>query len=175
MEANTRKLERIFDQTITYQVPLFQRPYVWTKEANWDPLWEDIQTLLDRHLRGANVHPHFLGAVVLEQLANSTGSIESRQIIDGQQRFTTLQLFLMAARDLAKENSTEKYQERFTDLVANRRSKIDHDDEIYKVWPTNSNRAAFRVVHEAGSPGAVANLIKQKPEVKDGANNIIDG
>ncbi len=175
MEANTRKLERIFDQTITYQVPLFQRPYVWTKDANWDPLWEDIQSLLDKHLRGTNAHPHFLGAVVLEQLAKSTGSIESRQIIDGQQRFTTLQLFLMAARDLAKEHSTEKYQERFSDLVANRRSKIDHDDEVFKVWPTNSNRAAFRVVHEAGSPDAVANIIKQKPEVKDGANNIIDG
>ena len=90
MEANTRKLERIFDQTITYQVPLFQRPYIWTKEANWEPLWEDIQALLDKHLRGGKVHPHFLGAVVLEQLANSTGSIESRQVIDGQQRFGQL-------------------------------------------------------------------------------------
>ncbi len=38
MEANTRKLERIFDQTITYQVPLFQRPCVWTQEANWEPV-----------------------------------------------------------------------------------------------------------------------------------------
>src|SRR5450631_425579 len=109
MEANTRKLERIFDQTITYQVPLFQRPYIWTQEANWEPLWEDIQALLDKHLRGGKVHPHFLGAVVLEQLANSTGSIESRQVIDGQQRFTTLQLFLMAARDLASVHGETKY------------------------------------------------------------------
>lgn len=175
MEANTRKLERIFDQTITYQVPLFQRPYVWTKDANWEPLWEDIQGLLDKHLRGAIVHPHFLGAVVLEQLANSTGSIETRQIIDGQQRFTTLQLFLMAARDLATERSSEKYVERFRDLVANRRTKIDHDDEVFKVWPTNSNRAAFRVVHEAGSPAKVEEVIKQNPAVNDGSNNILDG
>ena len=152
---NTRKLERIFDSTITYQVPLFQRPYVWSQEDNWEPLWEDIQALLNKHLRGGKVHPHFLGAVVLEQLANSTGSIESRQVIDGQQRFTTLQLFLMAARDHANAHGKTKYSERFTDLVANRRNRIDHDDEVYKVWPTNSNRAAFKAVHAAGSPEAL--------------------
>lgn len=173
MEANTRKLERIFDQTITYQVPLFQRPYVWKQDANWEPLWEDIQTLLDKYLRGVKVHAHFLGAVVLEQLANSTGSIESRQVIDGQQRFTTLQLFLMAARDLAHYNNANKYIERFTDLVANRRSKIDHDDEIFKVWPTNSNRAAFRLVHEAGSFEKVEQALKRYPELNDDSNNII--
>lgn len=175
MDANTRKLERIFDSTITYQVPLFQRPYVWTQEANWEPLWEDIQALLDKHLCGSKVHPHFLGAVVLEQLANPTGGIESRQVIDGQQRFTTLQLFLMASRDQAAAHSNTKYLERFTDLVANRRSRIDHDDEVFKVWPTNSNRAAFRVVHGAGSPEALNKAIQAHPELNNGANNIIDG
>ena len=175
MEANTRKLERIFDQTITYQVPLFQRPYVWTCEKNWEPLWEDIQTLLDKQLNGGRAHPHFLGAVVLEQVANPTGSIESRQVIDGQQRFTTLQLFLMAARDHAVAYEQTKYVERFSDLVTNRRSKIDHDDEVFKVWPTNSNREAFKVVHEAGSPDAVDKQITLRPDLRDGVNNIIDG
>lgn len=175
MDANTRKLERIFDSTITYQVPLFQRPYVWTQEANWEPLWEDIQALLDKHLRGGMVHPHFLGAVVLEQLANSTGSIESRQVIDGQQRFTTLQLFLMAARDHANALGNTKYAERFSDLVANRRNRIDQDDEVYKVWPTNSNRAAFKAVHTAGSPSALEKIISTTPELKDSTNNVIDG
>jgi hypothetical protein len=173
MEANTRKLERIFDQTITYQVPLFQRPYVWTQDDNWEPLWEDMHALLDKHLRGAKTHAHFLGAVVLEQLANSTGSIESRQVIDGQQRFTTLQLFLMAARDLASRYDATKYIDRFTDLVANRRSKIDHDDEVFKVWPTNSNRAAFKLVHEAGSLAKVNEALILRPELNERSNNII--
>jgi hypothetical protein len=151
LEANTRHLERIFDQTIQYQVPLFQRPYVWTQEANLEPLWEDIQALLDKHLRLVKAHPHFLGAVVLEQLANPTGSIESRQVIDGQQRFTTLQLFLIATRDHAVKHGNAKYIERFGDMVGNRRNRIDHDVEAFKVWPTNSDRPAFRAVHEAGS------------------------
>ncbi len=173
MEANTRKLERIFDQTITYQVPLFQRPYVWTQEANWEPLWDDIQSLLDKHLRVGKAHSHFLGAVVLQQLANPTGSIESRQIIDGQQRFTTLQLFLIASRDHAAADEKGKYIERFTSFVENRRSMIEDDDEVFKVWPTNSNRAAFRAVHEARSPAALDKAIKLRPSIADGSNNIV--
>jgi hypothetical protein len=171
LEANTRHLERIFDQTIQYQVPLFQRPYVWTKDANLEPLWEDIQALLDKHLRSARLHPHFLGAIVLEQLANSTGAIESRQVIDGQQRFTTLQLFLIAVRDHAVIHGNEKYVERFGDMVANRRNRIDHDIESFKVWPTNSDRPAFRAVHQAGSLQGLEVAVKKSPELQ--SSNIV--
>lgn len=174
MEANTRDLERIFDQTITYQIPLFQRPYVWTQESNLELLWEDIQSLLDKHLRGEKVHPHFMGAVVLEQLSNATASIQSRQVIDGQQRFTTIQLFLLAARDHATSFGFTKYCERFNDLVSNRRTKIDRDDEVFKVWPTNSDRPAFRIVHGAGSPAAIAKIIAGQAQLKGISSNIIE-
>ncbi|MBT4644315.1 MAG: DUF262 domain-containing protein [Deltaproteobacteria bacterium] len=157
MEANTRDLERIFDQTISYQVPLFQRPYVWTREENWLPLWEDIQSLLDKHLTNGDVHPHFLGAIVLEQMNSPTGSIETRQLIDGQQRLTTLQIFLIAARDLCQLYEIEKYNERFGDLVSNKKNRIENDDEVFKVWPTNSDREAFSLVHSIAS---AANLRK---------------
>lgn len=134
--------------------------------------WDDIQSLLDKHLRGATLQPHFLGAVVLEQLPNSAGSIETRQVIDGQQRFTTLQLFLVAARDHADAHRSTKYTERFSDLVSNKRSKIDHDDEVFKVWPTNSDRAAFRLVHDAGSPAALLKETKKASGVSDNHNIV---
>src|SRR5664280_3398607 len=41
-------------------------------------------------------HPHFLGAVVLQQVQKKTGQMQERTIIDGQQRLTTLQLLLDA-------------------------------------------------------------------------------
>ena len=41
-------------------------------------------------------HPHFLGAVVLQQVQKQTGQMQERTIIDGQQRLTTLQLLLDA-------------------------------------------------------------------------------
>ena len=50
MEANSRPLLRIFEPTVCYQIPLFQRPYVWKREENWQPLWEDFERLLNTNI-----------------------------------------------------------------------------------------------------------------------------
>lgn len=147
MEANARNLERIFDSTISYQIPLFQRPYVWTKEQNWVHLWDDIIDVANRYLDKQSHRNHFLGAVVLERSSTATGSIETRQVIDGQQRFTTLQILMIAIRDLCGRYNNTKLYDRFNDLVCNKRSKVDLDHEAYKIWPTNSDRKAFETVH----------------------------
>jgi hypothetical protein len=107
--------------------------------------------LLDYELQYGRHRKHFLGAVVLEQLKNVAGSIETHQVIDGQQRFTTLQLIMLAARDLAKGLDNEKYFDRFNDLVTNKASKVDYEHEKYKVWPTNRDREAFKALHESGA------------------------
>lgn len=172
MEARARKLEEIFEPTITYQIPLFQRPYVWEEEKHWIPLWDDIQGLLLKSFLNEKNPPHFLGAVVLERLDNTTGSIQTRQVIDGQQRFTTIQLFLIAARDHAKDH-IEKYYERFNDLVSNNKNKIDTKEELYKVWPTNSNREVYKMVHNAGSVEALDTVVRDKFD-KEYRDNIIE-
>ncbi|MBN8884444.1 MAG: DUF262 domain-containing protein [Rudaea sp.] len=165
MDAHTRQLEAIFDPNVFFQVPLFQRPYVWKQAENWEPLWEDIQALLDRQLLGAKAKAHFLGAIVLEQLPHSAGSIETRQVIDGQQRFTTLQLFLLAARNLARANGSTKFGDRFSGLVENDASRVEDKEEKYKLWPTNGDRPAFQSIHACGSLNDVDKAVKAKPEV----------
>jgi uncharacterized protein with ParB-like and HNH nuclease domain len=175
MEANARNLERIFDSTVSYQIPLFQRPYVWKEESNWLPLWEDIHSLLERQLYEGRCRTHFLGAVVLEQLNNASGSIESRQVIDGQQRFTTLQLFMIAVRDLCRQADNNKYFERFNDLVTNKASKVDLSYEAYKVWPTNSDREAFRLVHKSGSDTVLEVAMDEHPKLASQSHQIIGG
>jgi hypothetical protein len=79
-------------------VPLFQRPYVWNQENQWEPLWDDVVRVAERVLANPQHrhHPHFLGAVVLQQVQNPVGRLQERTIIDGQQRLTTLQLLLDA-------------------------------------------------------------------------------
>ena len=171
MDAFTKQLETLFDPNVLYQVPLFQRPYVWDEKENWEPLWEDIQSLLDKRLRTGKAHPHFLGAIVLEQVPHPAGSIETRLVIDGQQRFTTLQVFLMAARNLCAANGASKYAARFAGLVENDEDRIESEDEKYKLLPTNSDRAAFQLVHEATSDSALDLSLKAQPELR--ASNII--
>ncbi|MFM7774374.1 MAG: DUF262 domain-containing protein, partial [Candidatus Kapaibacterium sp.] len=98
MQTNVRTPNEIFNQPQRLLVPLFQRPYVWNMEKQWEPLWRDVERLADRLLSGRRdaTQPHFLGAVVIQQIQNTVGELQSRIIIDGQQRLTTLQIMLDA-------------------------------------------------------------------------------
>lgn len=171
MEASSRQLDSLFSADVLYRVPLFQRPYVWNKEDNWSYLWEDIQVLLDKHLRVGRVHPHFMGAVVLEQVPNPAGSIESRLVIDGQQRFTTLQVFLIAARNACAARGSTKYTARFSSYVENNEHRVEREEEAFKLLPTNADRAAFQLVHQAKSSAELMTSAKAHPELA--SSNII--
>lgn len=175
MEANSRPLMRIFEPTVCYQIPLFQRPYVWRREGNWQPLWDDLERLLGLALAGQKLRPHFLGAVVLEQLYNDTGWVQLRQVIDGQQRFTTLQLLLIAVRDLCMSLDSKRYYERFDSLVSNRAALVDSPEEICKLLPTNFDRKAYAQVHRAGSPEVLLAQLQREGEVVDGEQGIVGG
>ena len=98
METQVRTPQMVFMQPQRLIVPLFQRPYVWNEESQWEPLWNDVVRVADRLLQRPQDkhHPHFLGAVVLQQVQNPIGLMQARTIIDGQQRLTTLQLLLDA-------------------------------------------------------------------------------
>src|ERR1043165_5463903 len=152
MDVNKRSVEQIFDPTAQLEAPLFQRPYVWRQHNNWQPLWDSIQALADKRVENANVRPHFLGTIVLDQLPTPTGSITKRQIIDGQQRLTTLQLALAAVRDIcqtAGEDGLPKaaaYQKAFAKLTRNDIPLADDPNEVFKIYPKNADRAQFRIV-----------------------------
>lgn len=81
MEAHPRRLKTVFRTDVRLVVPLFQRPYVWDEDEQWEPLWDDIVAAFDRRT-DTDTAPHFLGAVVLEQKRGSLGSLEVREVID---------------------------------------------------------------------------------------------
>ena len=174
MQANKRSLGQIFDPSIRLVVPLFQRPYVWEQEKNWEPLWESIHDVAERRLASGTQRPHFLGAVVLDQLKTRTGDIDSRQIIDGQQRLTTFQIALAAARDVCQSLSNERFHKAFSKLTSNDIPLSDEADDVFKVWPTNVDRAAFRSVITAGSCQEVCKRFDCKPKGRQaGPHNLI--
>ena len=77
-------------------MPKFQRHYVWFVES-WTTLWDDMEKAKQRDPNGQG---QLLGVVLERQLAPATNT-DQFQIVDGRQRLTTLQLLLVAARELA--------------------------------------------------------------------------
>jgi hypothetical protein len=63
METQVRTPQMVFMQPQRLVVPLFQRPYVWNEENQWEPLWNDVVRVTDRVLarQSERHHPHFLG------------------------------------------------------------------------------------------------------------------
>lgn len=155
----------LFYRERRYVVPLYQRPYVWTQEDQWEPLWEDIERQADACLAAESddfmpKRSHFLGAVVLNVERILGGAVARSEVIDGQQRLTTLQLFLAALRDYA-DTINAPDSARIARLTAN----IDEQprsESAFKIWPTNADREEFQTVMTAGSVQAVLNKLKRQ-------------
>lgn len=156
MKANAIPLLAIFEKKLRLEVPLFQRQYVWNQEQQWEPLWEDIERKFIECLEGRKDAPvHFLGAMVLDQKQTPTTHVEKRQVIDGQQRLTTFQLFLAAFRDWCHENGCEDLAKESDSFILNKGMMAQPDVDKYKVWPTQSDRAQFSDAISAGSRTAL--------------------
>jgi hypothetical protein len=154
METQVRTPQMVFMQPQRLIVPLFQRPYVWNEDNQWEPLWGDVVRVAQRLLTDAHARhqPHFLGAVVLQQLQNPSGTMQERTIIDGQQRLTTLQLLLDALHAELLAVGAEQPAMRVETLVMNARPFWERPEDRFKVWPTNRDRAAFNAVMAADPP-----------------------
>lgn len=167
MKADTYELATIFGKDVRYIVPLYQRPYVWNRLEHWEPLWEDVQWVLgrlDEPAEDGKRSPHFLGAIVLEQEQTQVGEIDVRTVIDGQQRLTTLQLFISAASDVALRHGSDVEARLLRALTTNNPDLAKNEQERFKVWPTNANHAAFRAVMSAdpaAEPDDPSNLVQE--------------
>jgi uncharacterized protein with ParB-like and HNH nuclease domain len=140
MKPDKLTVHDLFQKERRYVVPLYQRSYIWTRENQWEPLWEDIERQAEGCLEAENnVAPrsHFLGAVVLNVAKIVGSSVARSEIIDGQQRLTTLQLFLAALRDYATEIGSSQ-KNKLARLTINEDEKPDSEGS-FKVWPTNAD------------------------------------
>ncbi len=154
METQVRTPQMVFMQPQRLVVPLFQRPYVWNQENQWEPLWNDVLRVADRLLnRSRDKHyPHFLGAIVLQQIQQPTGLMQERTIIDGQQRLTTLQLLLDALHAELLSAQAIPPAMRIEPLITNAEHFLSKPEDRFKVWPTNRDRPAFQAIMSAKPP-----------------------
>lgn len=144
MNANAAPVLALFEKKLRLEVPLFQRQYVWSREHQWEPLWEDLERKFCEYLEGRREAPvHFLGAMVLDQKQTPTTHVEKRQVIDGQQRLTTLQIFLSAFRDFCRDHGCIDLSDECESFTLNKGMMGDPETEKFKVWPTHLDRQQF--------------------------------
>ena len=92
---------------------------------------------------------HFMGAVVLQQHPTASAEIETRSVIDGQQRLTTAQILMDAAQEVFEELGAATEAKRVSRLVLN---AFADGDEAFKLWPTSLDQESFRAAMVNGAP-----------------------
>ena len=100
LSASENMLKVVFSDDYDFVIPRYQRPYAWTQEHAlelFDDLYEHFQAT--RNLADAEKLPYFLGSVVLIKNENAPLA----EVIDGQQRLTTLTILFAAMRDQARD------------------------------------------------------------------------
>lgn len=83
--TSTNNYSTLIGNNKKFIVPKFQRDYSWGSEQ-WDDLWQDIETMIKEE------DDHYMGYLVLQ-----TNDDKTFYIIDGQQRFTTVTILILAA------------------------------------------------------------------------------
>ena len=157
MKPDKFTVYQLFEREERYVVPLFQRPYVWKKDEQWQPLWDDIiykaNQIIGREERDQEIGSHFLGTTVRHELRTSGKQVRKYEIIDGQQRLTTLQVLLTALRNFLKQINFED-EALLGELSRLTRNSGSRSEEVekYKVWPTAADRATYEAIFASTSP-----------------------
>lgn len=157
MLTQVRSPHEVFFSPQRFVLPLFQRPYVWSAELQWEPLWQDITRLVDA-VTERPAATHFMGAIVLQQQQVPLGGLPAWSVIDGQQRLTTLQLLLDALHAELDSRGWAAVAGQVVDLVENQEAFRIVAEDQFKLWPTNRDRPAFTAVMRAKPPVAYGAL-----------------
>ena len=109
-ENNT--FRKLIGNGLTYRIPRFQRDYSWTSEE-WEDLWLDILGALKDDGDSA----HYMGYLVLQSADDKTFDV-----IDGQQRLTTISIIVLAIlkniqRLITAGNDAESNQRRKDQII----------------------------------------------------------
>ena len=132
------------ETNVVYSVPKYQREYSWGI-SQWDNLFDDL-------LEAGHQGEHFLGTIICVNNTRDTTEESILEVIDGQQRLTTISLFLAAIFSILDENQdklTRTQQKDFFNLESMLILTNSHKPRL-RPQTQNSNAADYQMVlHEA--------------------------
>ncbi|WQW08090.1 DUF262 domain-containing protein [Helicobacter pylori] len=145
-------IKEIF-QAEGYSIPNYQRDYAW-KAKNFRDLWEDLEEAIEYNKKGQG---HFIGIMVV---ANNEDNKKLYDIIDGQQRTTTIFMLLHVLAN--KQNEKDKQETR----------KYLYQKGELKLEVAPQNQSFFKVLLEAAEKGNISHC--EKDADTEGKQNLFE-
>jgi hypothetical protein len=152
MDAKDHAVISVLGDQRRFMVPIYQRQYSWRSER-LIPFWEDVVAKAQESLESNPKFKHYMGALIIAPGADGyvIGATPKVQVVDGQQRLTTFQIFLVALREVAVSLGFNDVSESVQNYLFNRPMSGDLDPTAkYKLAPTPEDRASFHLIVEGG-------------------------
>ncbi len=136
------------DVNVVYAIPRYQREYTWKKDQ-WETLFDDIQ----EHKAG-----YFLGSIIcIDQTIDALNAVRSLEVVDGQQRLTTLSLLFAALYEYLNRHKNDLDEDQNAELI-NLKHKLvlKRTDDVVRISPQiqNNNKDDYRaILHSVGVIG----------------------
>lgn len=96
LTAHEHPIHEIFSNNFVFTIPDYQRPYSWNTEKAGELLDDLLDAMGQENAPVSGLNPYFLGSVVLIKAQTADA-----EVVDGQQRLTTLTILVSAIRSLA--------------------------------------------------------------------------
>lgn len=144
IEASEKPILDIFCDKYLFRIPSYQRPYAWTTEQTSE-LLDDIITACGEGGDVAKASPYFLGSIVLIKDPQKPEA----DVVDGQQRLTTLTILLSVLRDL----SAPKIGAAIHNYICQTGDPIKGTSDVFRLTPRERDAEFFRtnIQAEAGT------------------------
>lgn len=155
-------IRKVFSDDFVFNIPNYQRPYAWTTEQTEQLLIDLIDALGDESTNINKIPPYFLGNIVLIKPIDKSES----EVVDGQQRLTTLTILFSVLRELLKSNELTKYicqpEDIFEDTPARPRLKLRERDRIFfeEYIQKTDGIEKLQKIHSDSLPDSQRNIVE---------------
>lgn len=152
-------VKHVFNNDYRFVMPSYQRPYAWSE----DETAELLQDLLGAMKDESGVSPYFLGSVVL---VNKSGTCY--EVVDGQQRLTTLTMLFAVLRDLSDKDRNELHG-----FVSEKSGRISGTEERFRLSIRNQDNDFFQ--GNVQKMGRVKDFVESSPKnLSDAKKSILN-
>ena len=139
--VNNYPVSQLFDieAGVVYAIPRYQREYTWGKNQ-WENLFDDVLE---------NDPGYFLGSIICINQSTDALSVQKLELVDGQQRLTTLSLLFASVYHALKSHETDLDDEQRVELINLKRKLVlkKGDDQIRLIPQIqNNNNPDYRAV-----------------------------
>lgn len=139
LTAQETPLHKVFSDDYLFMIPSVQRPYSWTTDQAGE-LLDDLLDFIKHHgITEENVErmpePYFLGSIVLVKTEKPEA-----EVLDGQQRLTTLTILLSALRSYLPS----EYADEINELIVQKGSRIRKIEDTYRLQLRRKDNDFFR-------------------------------